>query len=615
MANLLSRLTREPVLTSIQLDQHRLVDEALAESLSLSSLTPVILGGSVYRASRFCLSSLGAFSPILATANEVLAYESSRSILKNESWAWEGKQGMKQALFSSFILFSSLRASSHFLQGQNIFLRHFMQNSAVLLAQDAAVRLEFISHDPASWMRRMIGVEILNWQMHAGMALFAHVFPRFHTAELKLDLGWRVLRPSLLGSPLLRASSEHEKTQGEEGFWGGMSRDVPREFQYSDFHKKPHKINYPPSVRDFQEFRRQLSEARNVLESRFNFEKAAHLKVDENAANSLWFFQALEFAKELQARVSVKPPQSLLDPFYFDQPKIDAETLNHALEKMKRKGLDAESEQVLELVIPYSEVVFGGDGAQQKTARLTVFMQNIQNVLQNRVVLVDDSHPYEVPILLRIPSLSLFEALTQEVYAQNAPSFYPLLGETTRDALLRAREMGKAVIGMDLQPMELVDIAVDVPPWVYTIHDVFHAIMSAQSSPAFKNFVGQQYKRLRLQPWADNPIGKEYAGWLLDMNFKEENFFRQSLAFISQDLIGKAQHSEIQEKDFREAMSFLQAYRKDLAAQNYSEGSENSCRSLEAALQSSLQQVGAWQRTYRWMGLFALRARLFFTRK
>ncbi len=723
MANLLERYRGRTHLTQIQQEFDVIWQESSRELGSIQSILPVLAAGSAYRFGRLAFLStalaesrsaallMGGASHAFALLSEATAYEFSHRALTGGLWKWEGMEGIKNGLLSSALTFGILRGSGSLLQNQNIFLRHFLQDSATLVGQDLSANYGLLPPSQQTWLSRLASTEITNIQMQGSLDLFAKACPNHHLKEMAGDLllqssseflssklfsrnesaknsalfsmyserdevsgvkpiprisieaefrahpstyeflDWiaskkteyrtssamDLLRQSLdivmhpgrasafeyglaqrRVEPLLGLQRMHEMfghealtlEQFEKNFIhvNYIPSDRQRVLRMSPSDQIPRKIQYPREMERMKEsLEIALSVSGGALETETEASRLFEMQANEDHVNHIWFYQALQFAGEVEGKAHFRPTARLLDA--FGKENLNGTVLERAVSAMRARGLNPESEGVLEITIPHAEVVFGADTPYNDKAYLSAFVRDLETACGGAVKLVDTEAVLEAPLVIRIPSLSLFQELIRQVYSENAASFYYINGEASRDAMMKGREMGVAAVGMGFQPMILGDLGIMVSPWVYTIHDVFHAMMASKSSPAFRGFVASQYHALKEQAWLQNGTGKQYLGFLVDMNFGESGFFRQSLEFILQKIQIKVNNNDISRADFDQALVFLNSYHQWILSQELDVVQSPYYRDLERDVRNLKERILSLQKTYRWLGNYGLRAR------
>lgn len=399
--------------------------------------------------------------------------------------------------------------------------------------------------------------------------------------------------------------------------WSIQGRNPYDELRFSPDHQHPKTVQYSSELKEIWAFlQAALHRSTRVLDESAHVEEIYASRVDDNQVNQIWFQQMIHFAQEVGARVRLKPADSLLASFDSRGTALPDSKLRSALHKLRARNLGEEAYAVLELTIPYGEVVFGKEEPYVDKAYLSSFLEIMQSRLMGYAHFVDTSEPLQAPVVIRIPSLSLMETLLQEVHPENAPRFFYVNGEVSRDAMIKARGMGLAAIGVVAQPVNFGDLNVEVPPWVFSIHDVFHGYMSSGASPDLKRFVARHVHDLCQEGFSRNLMGEYYVGQLIDMNFSERIFFKGSLRFIRNDLDLRISRSELEKADFVRALDFLNAYEAFIARKETESVSHSHYYGeVKEAIRESKDYILHLQFLHRWTGLLGLQVRSIFVRR
>src|SRR4030095_11616179 len=86
------------------------------------------------------------------------------------------------------------------------------------------------------------------------------------------------------------------------------------------------------------------------------------------------------------------------------------------------------------------------------------------------------------------------QRLLQVVQGEQAPLFYYVNGEVSRDEMMRLRERGITAVGIVRDPILLNDVQAMVPAWGFFFHDIFHAHSMAPYSPTLRHFGAALYR-------------------------------------------------------------------------------------------------------------------------
>jgi hypothetical protein len=278
----------------------------------------------------------------------------------------------------------------------------------------------------------------------------------------------------------------------------------------------------------------QLRQARANLSRLNSRDEFLSHRVDENLINQVWFYQLLHFAEELGANVSVRQASRLADSFHPEAPQAESALLTRTLSRLEGEQLDPLSLSVLELEIPYHNVVFGKRNLPEAVLAsvphlISVFQANLGGTIRLKHVNPDGT------LVLRIPSPSLLERLLETAHGERAPRFYYLDGEVSRDEMMRARELGVALIGFVRNPRILGDVDAMIPSWAYPFHDIFHAFMVAQYEEPIRRFAAALYRLGTAQPAGFHLIGDPHWNRLVDYDQHPKTYLRYSLKYLLED--------------------------------------------------------------------------------
>jgi len=112
-------------------------------------------------------------------------------------WRWFGPGGLAQGFLHSFIAFGTLRGAGSLARGENIFVQHLLQDTAMVAGHQATGIFGIAPRPAGSLAEQFLHAEATNLQIGAGMAL-AHGFaPGIYGLERGLDLS---LRPRDVGA-------------------------------------------------------------------------------------------------------------------------------------------------------------------------------------------------------------------------------------------------------------------------------------------------------------------------------------------------------------------------------------------------------------------------------
>ena len=141
---------------------------------------------------------------------------------------------------------------------------------------------------------------------------------------------------------------------------------------------------------------------------------------------------------------------------------------------------------------------------------------------------------------IRLMSPSLMERLFGLVRGPEGPLFFYVEGEIPQPLSMKLKGLGATPVGISRSSLRLGDLRVRVPPWFFTLHDLFHAAMITKFSLPLREVIGRIYflalgdSRLRRSPFL-----KEHLVRLSDMDPPLENrqaisvFFGHTLRHLS----------------------------------------------------------------------------------
>ncbi|GEM_PF-3723118 len=404
-----------------------------------------------------------------------------------------------------------------------------------------------------------------------------------------------------------------EQLKKHSGIWLASGNHPYEQYRYSPDHHLPRSLEYSePMLSPKAYLDAAFAQSLLALEQGLTREEILAKKVDENALNCLWFYQLILFAQEVGARVSLRPASSLLSDFQPGKDSLDPASLSAAEKALRAKGLEGQAFDVIEMAIPFGELVFGREKGSVGQAYFSKFIYEMERALGGAVKLIDRSAVLEAPIILRIPSASMMEALLHQRYPGNAPSFFYAHGEIPQDVMMKARKLGVAVIGMVPQPFIFGDVNVRVPPWIFSIHDMFHAYISAPLTASFRSFVALQYEGVQGNAWGARREAQDYLNQLVDLNFPEAEFFIRSFSFLEGNLRNKLAEGCLQEKDFRDNLRFLAQYQEWMYAQKATdEGNLKYYPELERSIEYWKSRVEKLRRIYQYAGRLGLKVYFF----
>lgn len=280
--------------------------------------------------------------------------------------------------------------------------------------------------------------------------------------------------------------------------------------------------------------------------------------VDPNLVNRVWIVQLLNFATQIKARVTLQDAQVLLEPFRPRERRPDGSLLNRALSEMEKENLGPEARQVFELIIPYSEIVFGNYHSNSIRVNLSWILGGIESVLNHQVRIV--FHEQDSQLVLRVMSPSLFEKLIQLRFEKGTRGFYYVPGEISTKAVIQLREQGMGPVGFVRNPLILNDVAAYVPAWIFPFHDIFHATVLATYPDALRRFSGKVFRAAQSEAFGADQVGREHFRRLIDFDSDPENFFAHTLSYLSKSSTTKIVKTKNASPVLGDRLRFINAY-------------------------------------------------------
>src|SRR4029453_14065176 len=113
------------------------------------------------------------------------------SVSNPNRWRWAGTGGMRQGLLQSLLTFGSLKGAGRFARGENLFIQHLLQDTAMVGAHQASWALGWAPRPAGSLAEQFLHAEATNLQLGAGMALTGRLVPGLAALERGLDFSLR----------------------------------------------------------------------------------------------------------------------------------------------------------------------------------------------------------------------------------------------------------------------------------------------------------------------------------------------------------------------------------------------------------------------------------------
>ncbi|MFO1520201.1 MAG: hypothetical protein U1F57_11175 [bacterium] len=561
-------LASEAGLTGFQSQVDGWVGRFAEEACDWRNLAAMGVGSLFYRLGRMGTLAAGArggalLAPVVSVASygvglasEVTAYETVSGALSPGFRVREGEFWNRWR--TSFLQFGLLKWGAAWGGGQNVLLRHALQDTALVTGHQLSARLGWVPAPEGDLAQQFLHAETMNLQLEAGAALFHAAAPGFSALERGLDLSLQASErgiPSavfsssfLLPETFAWAGGPSSLEAGSRSFEGGkpyfsmmvepegaaaqtvaMSGEAPREarnvFWYPDGSTgRPIATpRYPKALEaELKELQRQLSEGRAV---------------DQNVIERVWRFQFLHFIESAGGTYETFPLERLLQPFAEGESPLSSEALNQALDALRREGASLASPDVIEATFPYENIFFGKGASGPRNTHLLYIFESIQKNLKGQVRLVGQVNGR---LILRVTALSFFENLAVAIHGERGPRFEYGWGEMEQGLLMRSKAEGRAPMGMERRALRLGDLNVKVHPWFYTLHDLFHAMGLTQIDLGFRSFVGELFAFVKTRRWSRSPFGKEHLDRLSDLDPPLQgnpiDFFEHSVAAIKEPL-------------------------------------------------------------------------------
>ena len=603
-----------------QIDQG--VEGFVGQASNAKTLAALMAGGFAYRFTRVGLMSGGAglsgVFPLRAASiffgfgAEVGSFEFTQRLLSGEEnahrWNWNGVSGWKEGLTHSALTFGLLKAAGFLARDQNLILRHLFQSSALVAGHQAAHGLGIAPRPEGGFAEQLINAETTNLQMSAGMALLHGVLPRMIALERSLDFSLtnlerfsnsiganslfkrgQVVRWGMTGAGGLPVSSLHPDRAGSvsdallmmavyEKAEGGRTPGPSQKglwFPIRNTQKIPLEVEYSGEVeKQIGELEKQMRRSRLRLERVSSRQDLLTIRSDENLVNTVWWHQLRSFARAL----GVEPkeftqPEPLLAPLKEDLPARRPEVLREAVRLLeKEEGLGVDAFRVIELEIPYPDVIFGDPKRPKESTGLIYIQESIEGELGNAVRLGEiDKRAGKMKV--RFMSPSLMERILQVVHGPEAPLFFFVEGEVPQALSMKLKALGASPIGISRTSLRLGDRKVRVPPWFFTLHDLFHASMITKFPKTLRELIGHIYflakgdSRLRSSPFL-----KEHLDRLSDMDppIEEEGktatFFSYTLGHLVRRYAEDKESDRLTMRRILQYRHFLKSYSELLKA-------------------------------------------------
>jgi hypothetical protein len=175
-----------------------IIDEAVEhftdQACDGHTLAAVTAGGIAHRLGRWL--TLQAVSPFFSEFSSLLRLLAGLGGTTAESGVFLGSSELlrpsslssfPQNFTSTFLTFGTLRAFGKLTFGQNLLVQHLFADIGLLTSRRLSALLGFGEKPTGSLGDQWVESEVLNWQMKAGMALSARLFPQVVAFERRVD--------------------------------------------------------------------------------------------------------------------------------------------------------------------------------------------------------------------------------------------------------------------------------------------------------------------------------------------------------------------------------------------------------------------------------------------
>ena|GEM_PF-6149026 len=634
--------------TPFQQQIHQLLDTFVAQASDWRLLSAMTMASLAYRLGNIAFLKVGAScklplsrfaAPLFGLASEVTAFRSMSHLLNAPLRQAQGRlltptlspgervsvrTGEGGGIFgkewlTTFTQFAALKFFGHFAQGQNLVFTHTLQASGMVAGHQLAYGLGLATKPEGNLLNQWVQAEVVNMQLGAGMALSHHltqgkILALEKSLDLQIQFHENIFSPDLLNKkgafifPQNLGWSSYADPAFPSNLW--MAQASSAEYWYPSGirgSKKPPRLSYPfASEEVIAKLEEQIDEGSEEKVNLFSREAIFSHRADENHVNWVWFYQLLHFVGSLEGSARIYKAQRLLEPFASQQGLLSGRVLGEALAALREKKLGPDSEKIMEVTLPYDQVRFGREDAKLPHTELSYLLEQIEGDLKGYVRLVE-AKPGQM--ILRIPSVSLLEQLLRISGGQEAPSFYYVHGEVSRNFAMILRSLGLAPIGISREATRLGDLGARVHPWVFTLHDIYHASTLARFTGEFRQIVGEHYQFLLASPLARDPLLQEHLNRLSDFDppHYDQNravaFLEFSLSYLEDQLRKDSASSVAILSRLIRSHRFLSAYLQCLRGPLSSSASRIIFRNqLESEMNALLVRMNAMLRQVQRLG-------------
>ncbi|MCC6272996.1 MAG: hypothetical protein IT572_05975 [Deltaproteobacteria bacterium] len=283
-------------------------------------------------------------------------------------------------------------------------------------------------------------------------------------------------------------------------------------------------------------------------------------RVDIRLADRLWFYQALDFAGRIpEFQVRELDAAALLETMPFRETEPDRPLIEAALRSLDREAPEGSiHRRVLEFSFPSSRLSLVDLHAQQPHLRYLAeipFVRFLEESLDERVCLMGGNID---GVTIRIPSLSLTEALIQGVHGRDRAQFHFVDGVISRDDNMRLKALRVNPVGLTLSRHYFGEFDGDIHPFSFAQHDAFeHAARDASVARGLPEAAANVYFRAR-DVFSESPQRESFLNDLSDLNGMNGSDARTVLALRILKPVREAFARARQQRDPERARALLQ---------------------------------------------------------
>ncbi|MFO1518335.1 MAG: hypothetical protein U1F57_01510 [bacterium] len=553
-----------------------MVSRFVEETGDWRSLAAMATGSLFYRFGRLgtlaLASRAGQAAPILQVASygiglasEVTAFQAVNDVLSpvgaNLVFAQNGGEGRAQGspLHSSywdrwrtsFVQFGLLKIGGAAALGQNPFMQHLAQDSAMVAGHQVTARLGWTNAPDGNLAEQFLHAEVTNLQMGLGMGLLHQAAPGLAALERGLDLHLRSAENISRGnyfsprapSPAFalaygsetRPAPVSDFGRGIEGPTILKMEGVPSERLFPrslESLMPPEKsgveitdpIVYPPEIERILRSVEERMRQPGYFEGRR--EELLNKRPLDDETDTLFTYQLLNLGRRLEARipgasVQVVDAEVLFEKSFSRDEEIDPQYMTEALALLGNRATQGSvARRVVEIHIPVAWML-ERVSADPLRAAAELGHLNYLHLLESRLGEVvhlterdDDFMRY------RIPTLSMMEAILQTAHGSNSIQLHPVAGDITRDDNMRVKRKRVSVVGFAAQPFFVPVYGGIMHPASFALHDLFeHVIDDAEVADPYPEVAGNLYDHVGSH-FPPSPFRERLMDLLADLQLK-----------------------------------------------------------------------------------------------